>query len=491
VKFIEKFKQEARLLPNRLRKEIWQYSSIGDSSWRGRYFSFLRFFYIAYRGFMDNNILQRAASLSYSSLLALGPMVIIAIMVSSLFLQGEDGEVSENDAITDLLSKAIYFVAPQTMSIAEEEGTTSAGATNETDIQINPELLNFIDGIVDKAQSGGVGSTISLIVLIFISIQLIIAIETTFNAIWGVRRGRAFVQRIVLYWTLISLGALLGFSSVFLLTASTLKGMFDSLPFGIGEDLFQFSVYLAPIISFTLIVAMLALFYRFIPNCYVRWMPAVVGGILVAALLVGNNYLSFLYINRMVRAQSLYGSVSIVPLLMFGIYIFWVFTLLGGQITYAVQNVNLLANQRAWSGTSQHTRKMLALAAFLMIARRFMACEKPYSQDDLSKTLQVPSNVLNQSLSQLVDLGYINTISIDTDEEEDAVHYQPGKPLDKMTLAAFKESLEKDGNDQGGEILQDADPILPLFNERFAQYEDKEFAETSIQKLLETYPAKG
>lgn len=516
---IEKIREELRKLPRLLRNEIWHTSVVGERSLRGRYFALLRFLSITWQGILDNRIFGSAAALSYSSLLALGPLVAIVIMVSGFVLQNSDDE----DVAARMLTRAIYFVAPQTQDYSQTEPekmgpaakkSQDAGQAKAADnkaepktvenasgeervpmtiegedgeeIPLNPELVDFINNLVDKSRSGAVGLLGSLI-LIAISIQLIISIENTFNSIWGVRRGRAWMHRVVLYWTLISLGAVLGFAAIFLLTASTIKRFFDHIPFGIGESLFQLGMLGAPLVSFAILVFLLAVFYRFIPNCHVSWRPALVGGFIVALLLVANNYLSFLYIDRVVRAQSLYGSVGIVPILMFGLYVFWVFALLGGQITYGIQNVDLLTNQRAWSHTSPQTRQLLSLAALLTVARRFLDCDPPISQSELADKLRVPVNVLNESLTQLVDMGMISLVDVDDDDEEDAVHYQPGRPLERISLASFKEALENAGNREGGDLLLGVDPVLRLYQQELLDYTDKKEANRSLADLLNNY----
>ena len=80
--------------------------------------------------------------------------------------------------------------------------------------------------------------------------------------------------------------------------------------------------FVAPLFSFTYIIVLLMAFYRFIPNTIVSWRAAFIGSVIVATLLILNNYLSFLYVERVISNGSLYGSVTIVPILMFDLYVF-------------------------------------------------------------------------------------------------------------------------------------------------------------------------
>ena len=109
-------------------------------------------------------------------------------------------------------------------------------------------------------------------------------------------------------------------------------------------------------------VGVLAVFYRVIPNTKVFWRASFTGAVVVAVLLMLNNYLAFLYLRRVIFTKSLYGSLGIIPVLMFGLYIFWLFVLIGGQISYAVQNVHFRNSQVAWGTLSSSMRERLSLA---------------------------------------------------------------------------------------------------------------------------------
>lgn len=78
-----------------------------------------------------------------------------------------------------------------------------------------------------------------------------------------------------------------------------------------------------PIFSFVLLAGILMVSYRVIPNTRVFWRAAAVGGVVVAALLILNNFVAFLYVKRVVLERSLCGSLAIVPVLMLELYIFW------------------------------------------------------------------------------------------------------------------------------------------------------------------------
>ncbi|MGF1531119.1 MAG: YihY/virulence factor BrkB family protein [Puniceicoccaceae bacterium] len=513
----QKFRNFLRRLPKILGEEIWRtpHQATGERSTAlGPFYQFLRISTIIFRGVSGNKLFSLAAALSYYSLISLGPVLAIAIMISGFVLQRSDPSF-----VSETITKAIQFVAPTTAEWDRiQQMDTSSGSaelqpeapllagepesplTPEAEIQgdpaldaeppgtvleLDPELIDLINKIVESARSGAVG-LIGSLTLIVIVIQMITSIEKSFNDIWGVRRGRSWAQRIVSYWTILSLGAVLTFAALTLLSASTLVGFLDSLPLPFGLDGKKMTVWIGPLLSLFFLTVLLAFFNRFFPNTFVRWKPALIGGGVAAILLITNHYLSFLYIHRVINQQSLYGSVGIIPVLMLGLYMFWLFVLLGGQVTYAVQNASSLTNESAWANISTRTREHLALAATLMICRHFKECRRPPSAGEIASTLRVPVQILNSCLTQLNDVGWISVIESKSEGEEGELLYQPGRPLAAMNLDKFHEHFDIYGNNDGVRLIDGIDPVVDNYRSLLRH---PEHAHASFDHLLSPRPS--
>ena len=478
-----------RRLSDYLHREIWQSSALHDNSLKGRFCSFLRVFSIILDGLTNNRLLSRSAALSYYSLIGLGPLLAIVVMVSGFILQRNEPNLAAHS-----LNRVLLFIAPPVAEFSrlDQQGIHDSTSASHTGLsaannpkrltpELNQDLVALINQVIESTRSGTVG-IVGALLLIFIGIQLLTSIETTFNEIWGVRRGRSWFQRIVFYWTFISLGAILGFASVTLLSAATLVRFFDLLPF--GEHVSHLFALAGPFLSSFLAMVLLYGFYRLIPNTKVKWKPALAGAIFVTLLLICNNYLSFLYVHRVITQQSLYGSLGIVPVLMIGLYIFWFFVLIGGQITYSIQNADLLTHQSAWNNISVHTRETVALAAFTLICRRFRDCREAYNSGELTDRIRVPGHILNESLNRLTDLGLVSIISTFDNDSENVVRYQPSRPLHNITLADFRSALECYGNNEGAELIHDVDPLITYYRNGFKNFTTSQLGSTSFEQLL-------
>lgn len=507
----------------RVKRSLWE---TGRDAPKGFWVGMMRIAAITYRGVFDNRLFSRAAALSYSSLLALGPIVGIIVLLTGTFMRGDPEEH---------IKRALLFIAPTMAEYVNlekremVEAETEAGRTKE-EIIVLPEKIETpadvaalppemrpdtdpkplppevsesdvstaLDVLIDRMIAGanetignveqggkGIFGAIGGMVLIWIGITLLVAVENAFNEVWGVRQGRAWGHRIVFYWAVLSLGALIGFALIGILSATTVAGLFNKLPY--GATLSKVMIVGGPVVSFLGLTGLLTLFYQFFPNTSVRFRPAATGAVVVAVLLVTNQLLSILYIRQVVRIQSLYGSVGIILVLMIGLYFFWVFLLLGGQLTYATQNVSFLANQRAWNNVSLRTRETITFATYIVICRRFSNCLPPLSADEIADIIRVPTNIVNESLTRLCELNLLTALREREDDAAERACFLPARPLNKITLAKFREVYTRQGSDEGADLVRGVDPLIEMMRDRLDSLEDEALSNKTIDDLLEEY----
>ncbi len=320
----------------------------------------------------------------------MGPLAAILLLAAGFIIESVD-----QAKVLELINNFIIFLAPPLKEYFDAQGNNSL---------VNENLLTSLNGFIESAKSGAFG-ILGILLLAFIAIQLFIAVEKAFNDIWGVRRGRSWLQRFSSYSFFIVIGGVIAVAILAFYSAGQYVQIVEGLP--LGEHILELVRWLAPLLSFFLMIGLLAWFYQYIPNTQVYFYPALSGAFTVSVLLLLDKKLSVFYVTYVVNQQSLYGSLGIVPIMMLALYIFWVFIIVGGQITYAIQNANFLANQKAWQNTSHSTREILSLAALILIARRFKNCHPAYSATELSRHLRVPGQILNESLSKLIEMRFI------------------------------------------------------------------------------------
>lgn len=492
-------------------KEIWKADHLRDKSPKGLLYALLRVLSITWTVFNETKAASRAAALSYSSLLGLGPLIAISVLVAGFVLDSKDPDLAVNT-----LNRMIKFVAPQ-VTLTEEPGAVkehpkaaeqhakeTAAATGKTTeaeriptqeqsrttvsqtVQVNSDLVNLINDVIKGSKSGTAGA-LGVFSLVFIVLMLFTSVENAFNEIWGVRRGRSWLLRVVFYWTIVTLGALVFFASLTGLGAAAFLNVFvEKLPF--GDTIMGMLRWLVPAVSVAGLVGILTLFYRFVPNTHVFWRAALIGAIVVTALVFMNNMLAFTYFRRVLQMRSLYGSVALIPILMLGLYIFWLFVLVGGQVSYAVQNVHFRNSQAAWGQLTETMRERLSLVVLLTVCRRFQDCHPPLTASDLGDMLRVPTQIVNECINRLVDMGLITPVPPAPDEPSNNSRFLPAKPVSKITLQQFKSLDDNYGDDPTGEYLCRIDPIMRRYDGELEKSLGAEFFCTPLDRLLQEFP---
>ena len=453
--------------------EIWAAGLTRDRSLRNRLLAQLRIVSITLSGLGELKVAARAAALSYSSLLGLGPMVAIAVLISGFALGDRDPAIAAN-GVNDIIS----FIAPQVVQYEKVVSDQQArpltpdlhavpkAGPGQMHAPADPEMVKLISNFITNSRTGsGTAGVVGLLALLVIVVLLFTSVEKTFNDIWGVRRGRNWLTRIIYYWAVITVGALVFFTSLTLFSAGTFLNVYLArMPF--RQELAPLYGLLLRSTSAILLIIILTLFYRLIPNTRVKWRAAFIGAVFVTGLLFLNNYLAFLYLRNVVSANRLYGAVGILPILMLGLYVFWFFVLVGGQITYAVQNVHYRSSQTAWHSLNHATRESMSLLVLLLVARRFKAGAPAYSVTSLSHLIRVPSQILNESLNRLCDLGLIAELPPGEGADPTDHRYQPARSLDRITLLDFRQMFENYGESPTGGLLDNVDPVLALYHDR-------------------------
>jgi membrane protein len=400
----------------------------------GRLEHFTHFWFFVAKSFVQNRCLVRASALSYTTLLAIIPLLAIAISVTSSLLK-KQGEQQIYKVVDEFVSQVVPPAAesatdePPQISLTGTINPESAGTTNtlvlpEDTAKARETVQNVaaqrIHEFIHNTRSGALGIT-GMALLIFVAISMLDSIEGTFNDIWGVARGRNWLMRIMRFWLAITLGPLL--IAIGLSLAS-------GRHFQATREILQTTPVVGSIIlqSGTLIFIWLvfALLYQFVPNTKVQFSAALAGGIVGGTLWHLNNVFGFLYVSRVVSNSKIYGGLGLIPVFMAGVYFSWVILLFGAQIAYAFQNRKIYLQEKLIETVSHRDREILALRLMTSIGRHFQNGEKPAEVHEVSDELEVPTKLAQQVLQRLLAAQLITEISGNA-------AYVPGRPLESIS----------------------------------------------------------
>jgi membrane protein len=371
----------------------------------------------------------RASALAYATLLAIIPMLAVVMSITTSFLK-ESGV----ERIDHFIVKFVASVTPRAMvqNNAQEQSTNTPGvaaeqknlpafAKEQEAVKARKEIAHRIHEFIQNTQSGALGIT-GAVALIFAAISMLGQIESTFNDIWGVPRGRSWYTRTVLYWAMLSLAPLMLTVALGLTTGPHLTGttkLLMRMPF-LGHLIFQ----LLPVLLLSLTFGLL---YLVMPNTKVHWGAALAGGLVAGALWHLNSLLNVLYVSRVVSNFKIYGSLGLVPVFMIGLYFAWVIVLFGAQVAYAAQNRATYLEEKKIEIITERERELVAMRVMARIGRRFQHGELPPTVIALGKELGVPSRLIQQLIRPLCAARLV----VETYLPEPA--YLPARPLDTIT----------------------------------------------------------
>jgi len=246
-------------------------------------------------GLREDRLGTTAGSLTFTTLLALVPLLTVGLAVFTAFPTFASFQVA--------LEK--YFLQ------------------NLIPDTIAKPVLKALTQFAGKASRIGV---LGLLGLGVSALALLMTMDRTLNKIWRVRKTRPLAQRLLLYWGLLTLGPLLMGGSLTLTSwvLSVSGGWVQALPGGLAQ--------VVDGVQFMLLAAAVAALYRYVPHAPVRALHAWMGGLAVSAAVEVAKSLLAWYVTTVPMLNSVYGAFAIVPILLIWVYALWFIVLLGAEL---------------------------------------------------------------------------------------------------------------------------------------------------------------
>ena len=255
--------------------------------------------YFARRRLQEEQLPQVAGSLTFTTTLALVPLLTIILAIFTTF------PIFSNFRA----SLEAYFI--QTM--------------------MPKAISNTVIGNLTTFASKAKGlSAIGAVALLITSASMMGMVERVFNQIWKVRRTRPIGQRITIYWALMTLAPLMlglsisATSQLFIATGGLAS--FSPIISGIFYTL----------VSVVITGGLYTLLYMLVPNKFVDWRDAVWGGMVAAVAFEVAKRLFAMFVRQFPAYAVIYGALAALPLFLLWIYLSWMITLIGALLTAAL-----------------------------------------------------------------------------------------------------------------------------------------------------------
>ncbi|MBP1615941.1 MAG: ribonuclease [Bacteroidetes bacterium] len=399
IKFLWKF----------LTYDIWRITESEVTRTKFSLYNIIKTLYVCVNQFGKDRVANKASALTYSTLLAIVPILAILFAIARGF------------GFANLMESQVRH--------------GFGGVSNTTEV-----LLQFVDSYLSQTKSGvfiGVG----LVLLLWTVVNLTSNIERTFNLIWQVKKPRSMYRKITDYFSMFLLLPILivisGGLTIFMSTA--LKEMDN---FVVLAPILKFLVRLIP---FVLTWFMFTGLYIFMPNTKVKFRHALIAGILAGT---AHQAFQFLYIGSQLwvsRYNTIYGSFAAIPMFLLWLQISWTICLFGAELTYAGQNVQNFSFDKDTRNISRRYGDFISILIMSLIAKRFVSHKKPYTAEEISEESHIPIRLTNQTLYQLQEINMIHEVV--TDNKSEDITYQPSIDVNQLSVALLLDKIDTYGSE--------------------------------------------
>lgn len=259
-----------------------------------------------FRHFSEDRLFDEAASLSYTSLLSMVPLLAVVFGVASAF-----------PVFQQWAEKIQSFVFDNFVPASGE--------------QVQLYLSGFLDSVSQLTLPG-------MLVLILTALLLMVRIERAFNLIWRVPAARSIRNRVIMYWAVLTLGPLVVGAAI----AISAQPIFAQFGMGVsGNSSWRgMGVFLLSWLTFTMM-------FMLVPNRRVNISHAVVGA-MISAILFEIAKKAFVAFVANASFNVIYGTLAAIPIFLFWLYTVWIVILLGASLAASLTTFNDRKTDWGW-----------------------------------------------------------------------------------------------------------------------------------------------
>ncbi len=452
-----------------------------SNRWGDEWQRLIAVFRLGVGGLYRSQIPRMAAAMSYRTIFSIIPVMAISLLIFGSFVSEEEvdsgvrrvleyagiSQISAaqiSDTIIDELDPEELDQEPtetpspdtlQPLLQPQSESQPSSGHASNIEELIS-DLINRVNTSIRNVPTGWIALA-SLIVLIYAAMSMLIEIEKSFNQLCAAPSGRPWLRRLMLYWTMLTLGTLL-LAATFIVGDAlgrwilTLSGESGGTGRLIGATFASFGV------SVLISTILLLTAYLTIPNTKIKIRPALAGAFMAAIMWELGKSGFTMYLRSATGYTKFYGSLAILPLFMLWVYVTWDIVLLGMQATHALQHFTRLVNTglAALSGESEGKAPVLLdplilVAAGGCIGKRFVD-GKTTTPDELASGLDIEPSLASTLMGALHSAGLVNLISQGEDADDAFTLSRPSEQIQLRELLDAGQKLDRLGDQSRANI---------------------------------------
>ena len=322
------------------------------------------FAWFVIRRFSEERVPQAAASMTFTTLLALVPVLTVMVAVASIF------------PVFDRWSDSFVSFVNQTI--------VPQGADM---------VFDYIDAFRDQANRL---TAIGSVMLVVTSLMLIRTIDNAFNRIWRVNTQRPWMMQFLVYWALLTFGPLSLGVGISFMVGSVQDSVLSS-----GAQ--QWTDALKTAVRLAFMTVLLWGLYRFVPNRFVPARQAFVGALITAFCLETARFLFTWYMGNFDGYRSIYGAFAAVPFFLLWLNLLWTLLLGGAVLTSSLSYWQGEAFRRGFDSRGRFD-DVLKILLLLDAAQKE---GRTLSVQEFRRHINMGYDELGELLEKLARYGYI------------------------------------------------------------------------------------
>ena len=422
------------------RYDLWRVSTHEiDGFFKRLGYDIIRTIILVARGFGSKNLNDKAKSLTYSLIFAIVPIMAMIVAVAKGF--------GVADVIEDQLNKSFL------------------GETNMV-----PTIMEMVQRYLDTAQ-GGLFIGIGILILLWAVYSFFQSVETAFNKIWNVKKSRSILHQATAYIAIVVLIPVLIVCSaginIFVHTTVESTIHIEAIHNFLRTSGVKFLQFVMCWLLFTVM-------YIAIPNTKVRFMSALIPGVLMGTGFQLLQMLSVYLIAMLSRTSIVYGAFATIPILMTWLQYTSLLILIGAEMSYAIQNNEEFEYEQDLNRMSRRYKDFIMLYLLSVIIKRFENDEAPLTAHELAIRDHLPIRLVNQLLSRMTETGILREVYVEDKEEKT---YQPALDTHKISVGMVIQRIDMQGTEM---FLQATTPQMQKFWERYLQVKSEHNTMDSI-----------
>ena len=314
--------------------------------WRQKVKKFIKVFYVGFRELLRDHCFERAAGLSFATIISLIPLAVLFLSMVTL--------MGWNVQIISFIENAIFpYIAP--------------------DFQNELKLIieEYISPTVFTSKSTGILNIAAIVALILLALEIWVMAEIVFNSIWRVRESRTYLQKIFSFWVILTISPFLFLLSIYLGEVLGPESILFKL-FGEYQPVLViiYNMFVPSVLAF----ASFAVMHALLPATRVRFNSAAIGA-LVSLILWEILRRSFsIYLMNITHYTNFYKQLAAVPLFLIWIYAIWLIILFGAEIAFVHQNYYYL--NKHYSSRFKRPTYSIGYIGLFILSKLYQAFEK-------------------------------------------------------------------------------------------------------------------